>query len=150
MLTFKIDDSAVRNRVNKIEAELPSNLSTETRKFSDDVASAIRKSASMRGLKWSGRLINSIVSRKIGKDTYGVFMVKYGEYLDADVIPHAKQHYISLKRGRKITRWAADKFGATPPVMVVHAHPFIRTPLRIQNSLLHHRMKRATRRAVGK
>ena len=71
----------------------------------------------------------------MGNNQYNVYMAQHGIYVDS-----MRPHWVALKRGREITRWALDRGLAVPtkfggamatiyPVglrkIFVHPHPFI-------------------------
>ena len=60
-----------------------------------------------------------ITPRKIKKGQYGIFMPRYGVFLDS-----MKTHAIALKKGRLITKWARQK-GIMGKFMTVRAHPYL-------------------------
>ena len=80
---------------------------------------AMKEEAKNSGIKsWHNVLYPSIKAEKINKDTWGIKMSKEGLYLD-----RMKPHFVSLKRGRKITRWARSK-GINAGAIYVKPHPF--------------------------
>ena len=91
------------------------NMSQKGAKF-------IRESAFNSGIRsYTGHLMskNGIQARKLGKNRFGIFIPHYGKKLD-----RMPPHFVSLKRGRGITRWARAK-GITGKSIFVKPHPFI-------------------------
>ena len=87
----------------------------------------LREAAFNAGIRdWTGYLMskNGIEARKLGKFTFGIFIPHYGKKLD-----RMPPHYVALKRGRGITRWAREK-GIKGNVIKVHPHPFIENGFR--------------------
>jgi len=78
-----------------------------------------------QGLTWKGRLKNSVQVKRKGNINQ-ITMVNYGIMLDS-----MRTHFVSLKRGRKITAWYNDKIGMIPRprALRVRKHPFINRPI---------------------
>lgn len=148
ILKINVDASRVYNALNRIRYKLPAEIGKESNKFTKDIARSIRANAP----SWTGKLKQSIKATPQGKNVFVVKMIKYGEYLDADMVPHQKSHVISLKKGRKITRWSQDKgiFQMYGMPIRVHAHPFIRAPVRMELAKLRNRLRRAASRGIRK
>lgn len=102
-------------------------LGNAGKKVSDRVVKNMRNSLSQKGLIWEGQLYDSIISRRRGNISR-VTMRNYGFALD-----HMEPHFVSLKPGRKISRWAKDKFGLPqrqlPRAIYVRPHPWLRNPI---------------------
>lgn len=74
----------------------------------------------------SPHLHQRIEARKKSRFRSMVFIPQYGEYLDS-----MRTHWVSLKRGRNITKWAKTKLKKPlPKAIEVRAHPWIDKPLR--------------------
>lgn len=69
--------------------------------------------------EWKGHIRKGINAKKIGKNRYGIEFSKQAMGLDS-----MSPHWVSLKRGRLITRWARDR-GITAGAIKVHPHPYI-------------------------
>ena len=87
-------------------------------------AKLLRVSAVNANIKpWRGLLLNpkkGIEARKLGKGRYGIFIPYYGIHLDK-----MSPHFVSLKRGRLITRWVNEKIGKKGGAIMVRPHPYI-------------------------
>lgn len=86
-------------------------------------------------LKDTGNLWLRTQARKLSKNRSVVFIPGYGVALDM-----MRTHWVSLKRGRSITRWAmkapnspwaGSKPRELPRAIEVHAHPWIDRPLEV-------------------
>lgn len=91
-------------------------------------AKALRQSAISAGIKpWRGNLISQrgIQPKKIGKNNYGIAIIRTGVMLDS-----MQPHFVSLKRGRLITQWARQK-GIKGRSIFVRPHPFIDSGFRM-------------------
>ena len=87
-------------------------------------AKAVIQSARDAGIKpWRGKLLTygtGIEPRKLGEGRYGIFVPIEGIYLD-----RMSDHYVALKRGRLIYKWAQDKLNKKGGVIFVTKHPYI-------------------------
>ena len=110
---------------------LPKNLQDEVGKGMYDMAlnnqNSLKKQLRMvsKSFKGNHKIKPGIKARKISNNTSIVNMPLEGIYLDS-----MKTHWVSLKRGRMITRWAIERGlegvdGRLPRAIQVHAHPFI-------------------------
>lgn len=82
----------------------------------------MRESAVLAGIRPFNKVLLSkdgISPRKIGNGRYGIFFPIHGIYLD-----RMRTHWVALKRGRGITKWAMDR-GIRSGAVEVHAHPYI-------------------------
>ena len=76
--------------------------------------------------KFERTISNGIKAKKLKKATYGIVIPRQGIFLD-----RMRPHWVALKRGRAITRWAKQrniinkKTGKLPRAIEVHAHPFV-------------------------
>lgn len=88
------------------------------------VKTNLQNSLQQKRLIWTGKLQRSIkVNRRGNVNTVG--MLGYGFPLD-----RMRTHWVSLKRGRNITKWFDEKIGGKRPRAIrVRAHPWIRNPL---------------------
>lgn len=84
----------------------------------------LRSELNRQGLIWNNKLWESIQTDRKGNRNY-VKMLRYGLALD-----HAPKHWVSLKRGRNITRWAKAKLGVDklPRAIQVRPHKWINRP----------------------
>lgn len=82
-------------------------------------AREIRESHERTSEEFEGKISGGIRARKLKTATYGIFIPQAGIMLDS-----MSTHWVSLKRGRTITRWA-KKRGITAKAIQVSKHPFI-------------------------
>ena len=85
-------------------------------------AKLIKESAREAGIKHFDKVLlteNGIRAVKIKLGEYGIEMPLYGIALDRQ-----RKHWVSLKPGRKITRWAKSK-GIYARAIKVRGYPFI-------------------------
>lgn len=86
---------------------------------------------------------NGIRPVKVKEATYGIEMPLYGLAVD-----RMKPHWVSLKPGRKITRWAKEK-GISARAIKVHSHPYVnrgyRRMLRHANILINRTAEKIVR-----
>lgn len=125
-LKFTADVKPSIQYLNKIKVNVPKVLGQEMFTVADGVAKEIRREVERQGLIWHRRLLDSIEARKQTKKRSVVFMVKHGILLDG-----MRPHWVSLKRGRNITKWASDKGFDTSVTrsLFVRPHPFIASPM---------------------
>lgn len=84
-------------------------------------AKQIRESHERTSKKFERTISRGIKAKKLKKATYGIDIPKAGIFLD-----RMGPHWVALKKGRTITRWAKVRFkGKLPRAIQVHAHPFI-------------------------
>ncbi len=118
-IDIKVDDREARRFFKNVQKRLPKEIGTAAFEISNNIAGELRKEVVRQGLIWRGKLHKAIEARKVGKMRSGVFMPRYGVALDS-----MRPHIVALKRGRKITKWAADH-GLGAGAIRVHPHPFI-------------------------
>jgi len=88
---------------NSLVSRLPNASREGMRKAGEGFERELRRQVLGRGLIWNARLFQSIHWRQRG-NIGTMSVVNYGVALDA-----MPPHYVSLKRGRKITQWAKEK-----------------------------------------
>ena len=117
----------VVNRLDGKLIRLRRNCELIAPDFLKEVKRKMRLHLTLKGHNWRKKLWNSIDVRKKNRSEYWLFMVKYGVYLD-----RMKPHWVKLKRGRLIRRWAEDKgndgvrlAAASQRSIFVRPHPFI-------------------------
>jgi len=141
----QIEARDATNMVQQISANLPKSIDRGLREFSKRAVFNLREAAKSGGRpikQWGGGKEHSIFSgrglfsRRVGRGRgiqYNVYMAQHGIYLDS-----MKPHWVSLKRGRDITKWALyhniafrlaggevmTKYGWHS--IYVRPHPFIR------------------------
>ena len=88
-------------------------------KTCSNIANEIRIEVIRKDLIWTTRLHKSIRAKRFSILKSGVLVQKYGVQLDS-----MKPHFINLKKGRKITKWAKKK-KIKAKTLFVKPHPFI-------------------------
>ena len=130
VLTISVDTRKVENMLNGYSREFPKLENIVPRKIAGAYAAAYIQAQWRAGIRpWTGESTISLLSQKtnpvkLGKGSYGVIVPHYSVMLDS-----MKPHWVSLRRGRSITRWAKDKLGVEgmPGTSVfVRPHPWIR------------------------
>lgn len=107
MIVVTVKNGQAFNRVNRIAVKLPDAVSKSGFEFTKAVQRNMRLELTRQGLLWGRRLWNSIKARQVSKNQSEVSMVNYGFFLDS-----MRPHYVKLKRGRNIRRWAFEKGNA--------------------------------------
>lgn len=115
-------------------------------KVSKIVKTNLQNELMRQDLIWKGRLLKSIQVRRRGNINQ-VTALGYGIMLD-----RMRPHWVSLKRGRNITKWARDKIGKPiPRAIFVRPHPWINRPvaqgLRNTNRIVTHEINKLLRQA---
>ena len=82
-------------------------------------ARQIRVSHERTSKKFERTISSGIRAKKLKKATYGIDIPKAGIFLD-----RMGPHWVALKKGRTITRWAKQR-GIKAKSIKVHPHPFI-------------------------
>ena len=124
MIEIKVYAKDAINMLEGYQKTIPAGARRGVWNVTRRLQKELRAEVLNQGLIWRGKLLKSIQARKLSENVYGIFMPKYGEYLDS-----MPTHWVSLRRGRLITRWAMDKLGKKAGAIQVHAHPFIQKPL---------------------
>ncbi len=129
VISVKID---IRNRqafdrINKIALRMPDDIADAGHEFAKLVQRNLRLQLTQNQTIWRRKLWNSIQARRKSKFRSEVFMAQEGVWLD-----RASPHYVKLKRGRLIHRWAMQKgrehiqkIAAREGSIYVRPHPFI-------------------------
>ncbi len=111
-------DVLLEKKLNKRMRMYRLFVSRGIRRWGNDFARFLQMST--KAHNWRGKLTKSIRWEQRRRGLIGnLFMLRYGIALD-----RMPPHYVSLKRGRKITQWAKDK-GFTGRSIFVKPHPFI-------------------------
>jgi len=128
ILTISVDTRKVENMINgyireipKLEDDIPKKIA---QMYAHSYLQALHKS---NVTPWTGESFVDLIQQsqnpvRLGKGNYGVVVRQYLVALD-----QMKPHFVSLKRGRSITRWAKDKLGYNPGKIIVRPHPWIRS-----------------------
>lgn len=104
---MEIDGRSIR-KLERLIRRVPQKADEGMRDGMGYIAEDLRNEIIRRELFWQGNLLGSIRVEQ-NPEVLGSYFVKMMEYgVDLDRAP-ASGHFISLKRGRKITRWAAEK-----------------------------------------
>lgn len=128
MLTVSIDTKKVENMMNGYEREIPIVSDKIARKIAGMYADMYIMALHKAGVEpWTGEGFGELLAQskspvKLGKANYGVVVPSHLIALD-----QMKPHFVSLKRGRAITRWAEQKLGRKFGSVFVRPHPWIRS-----------------------
>ena len=152
--------------LRKVQTKLPVEVDKGMFKYAQGVAVALRDAAlqdSLRPSPSAARVTAAqrIKAKKLSKFRSVVTMAQSLIYLDG-MMPH----YVSLKRGRNITRWARTNYnghrihgksfvrrgprgGITGGYLFVTPHKFINHTLQTERNKLSNEMRRSLKRAVS-
>lgn len=115
----KIKDHGTFAYLNGLSTRAKKIGPMETWNLTQFGSKAIRESHERTSQKFERKISKGIRARKLRTNEYGISIPIEGIYLDS-----MRTHWVSLKRGRAITRWA-KKRGIRARSIQVHAHPFI-------------------------
>lgn len=127
LISAEVDSRSLK-QLKQFERKLPSAIMNGIKDGSEAIANSLKIGASAH--RWTGNLESNINVEQIDEKTFGISMPDYGFALD-----HMIPHFISLRRGRKITRWAADKGLVESPWTRKGGSIFVRPHPWIDNSL---------------
>jgi len=97
-----MDDVRVRNFLNTKVPKIPEAANKGTFKHAKRIAKSIKTQLISETYKASRAKMGArIYAKKINKNSTGIMMPQKAIWLDS-----MKPHYVALKRGRLITRWA--------------------------------------------
>lgn len=117
--SVETDSKRLLARIKNIQIKLPEEVGTSTYDMAKHAQRMLRRQLTKNGNVWSGKTWKSIRAKKVNKQKSIVTIRKQGIWLDS-----AKPHYVALRRGRNITKWANSK-GIKAKVLYVKPHPFI-------------------------
>ena len=136
ILTIEVDSKKVENLVTGLIKEIPKGAKLGAKKIASMYADAYLKQMAFAKAvnpgpltkpsinSWTGRsfteLRRQIKSPHRVGNGFGVIVPFPLISLD-----RMQGHFVSLKAGRSITRWAATKLGKTSGVLFTHQHPWI-------------------------
>jgi len=119
-----VRDNGTLSYLKDLSVKVPKIGNREAWNLAQYGARELIDSAIEAGIRpWRKKLLTygtGIEPRKLAKGKYGIFIPHYGIKLD-----RMPPHYVSLKRGRLIQRWAKDKLGRTKGSVFVRPHPFV-------------------------
>lgn len=106
VVTFKVtvNDKKVRDLINNRMTKLPDRMGEGGLRFMKKLRGNLQKEVVRRKLVYKGDLYSTMYVRARSKNSSELHMRQYGVYLN-----EAKPHWVSLKRGRKITAWARSR-----------------------------------------
>ncbi len=116
----------VTNMMTGYQTTIPKGARLGTKKIAGNYARTYLEQMKIaRITKWTGRSFNLLRRQitnpvQLDKNSYGVVAPSTLVMLD-----QMKTHWVSLKRGRSITRWAKTKLGKETGGIKVHRHPWI-------------------------
>lgn len=127
MITIKIDAKRVENMISGYTRTIPEATDRGVYNLAKYGVKTILDSAKEAGINyWGGgkrELFSQTRYQKTKKGEYVIKMPIHGVYLD-----RMRPHWVSLKRGRLITKWAQSKPNLRHLVggaIIVRKHPFI-------------------------
>ena len=115
MITIQIDARNAIDMVHNISVNLPRTIDKGMEELALKSVDNLRQSALDANIQPWGKgkersiFRGGIFKRKISETQYNIYMAKHGIYLDS-----MRPHWVALKRGREITRWALDRGLAIP------------------------------------
>jgi hypothetical protein len=163
LVNVQVDTRSLKNTLNIMTIKLPREVAEAGMDLMYDMETRLRLEVAKGGtersitgpLIWRGKLWAGIQARKLSRNRSALFMPIHGIYLD-----RMKPHWVKLKRGRLVRRWAQEKGNARVQAVAqregsiyVKPHPFIEVP--VANSIirfpqiLRHRVDRAMRASKG-
>lgn len=128
ILTVSIDTRKVENMLNDYQRTLPEALDKATKKIAGMYADFYLRATYKAGITaWTGQSWGDLLHQsknpiRLGINSYGVVVPSNLIALDL-----MKPHWVSLKRGRSITRWAQQKLGISGGKVFVRPHPWIKS-----------------------
>lgn len=138
------------NGVRGIHMKLPGNLGKAGFVFAKRVQRNMRAELTMQGLIWSRRLWRGIQARRLSKYMSVVAVPIHGIRLDS-----MDPHFVKLKRGRLIRRWALQKgnenvrrVAMREGSIFVRPHPWIDRPIAVSYRALPSIVKKYADEAV--
>lgn len=141
------------DRVQRLVSSLPKNLQEDIGNANYNYTKVVErnlKNQLMRtSQRWAGnsKIYPGIRAQRMSKFKSVVKMPVEGVWLDS-----MKPHWVSLKRGRKITRWAEDRgvpgYGVTGNAIYVRPHPFIDVALTKSRQKLPRGLKRSLQKSI--
>ncbi len=133
VIAFKITVQAnqAMDLINNIAFKLPKEVSEGGFDYAKLVQRNMRLELTNKNLKWRNKLWSGVQARKQTKTRSVVVMPMYGVFLDS-----MRPHFVKLKRGRLIRRWAMEKGTKRVKAIAkregsiwVEAHPWIDAPI---------------------
>lgn len=115
------------NLINNIKVKVPKEIDEGGFEFAELNQRNLRAQLTRNRTIWRRKLWASIQARRLSKNRSIVVMANYGVWLD-----RARPHWVKLKRGRNIHKWAMKK--GSPGLkaaakaqrsIYVRPHPFI-------------------------
>jgi hypothetical protein len=141
VLAIKIDARNATLMLERLNKRIPQAAQEGLRELADLAVQNLKTSAYNAGIKHWGKgkersIFRGGIHKRKTKTGYDIIMSRHGVYLDS-----MRSHWVALKRGREITRWALDRGIAIPrgrgyrPVATIYPvgltkvyvrkHPFI-------------------------
>lgn len=126
LISIQIDDREFNRDMNNLIINSPRLRKNINEKVSQEFVLQLKRELNIQGLRDTADpvIYNSLKYGRISRNSYGVFVHRYGIYLD-----RMRPHWVSLKRGRRITSWFERKIGFRPSPkgasIYVHPHPWI-------------------------
>ena len=128
VLTVSVDTKKVENMLNGYQRTLPEAMDKATKKIAGMYADFyLRSMHNARITPWTGTSFLDMLQQsknpiRLGSHSYGVVVPSNLIALDM-----MKPHWVSLRRGRSITRWAQQKLGKVSGKVFVRPHPWMKS-----------------------
>ena len=128
ILTISVDTRKVENMLNGYQRTIPKAGNKAAKKiagmYAERYLQALHRAKvqPLTGASFIDLLQQRTNPIKLGKGVYGVAVRQYLVALDS-----MRPHWVSLRRGRSITRWAQLKLGINSGKVFVRPHPWLRS-----------------------
>jgi len=141
---------SLRKQLNNVR-KLPKKINDVNFQMAKLIQRNLRVQLTRNKTIWRNKLWNSIQAKRKSKNISVVTMAKEGIYLDS-----MQPHYVKLKRGRLIRKWALEKgkpgvqkIAAREGSIFVKPHPFIDVALSKSLSKLSPNLRRTVKQTIG-
>lgn len=151
IIKVDVNDRTVINKLNNINFKLPKDIENNGFEFAKLAQRNLRFQLTRNKTIWRKKIWNGTQARKVNKKVSTVVMPKEGIWLD-----RAKPHWVKLKRGRLIHRWALEKgnifikeIARREGSIYVKPHPFIDQALTKTQLSYRRILKNSLKKVVG-
>lgn len=159
-----VDDKDVSALLKRIPESVPKEINNTVFKYTVNLSKLLRRAAVDDPLRPITNARKSaamrINARKMGKNKSAIVMPSSLVFLDT-----MRPHYVSLKRGRNVTRWARKNYGTatvsgksrvlrgprggiTGGFLYVTPHHFVQRTLAQERNKLPNELRRGVRKAI--
>lgn len=153
VITIKVNVRANQaiQLINNLKFKLPREVSESGFDFAKLVQRNMRLELTKQRLRWRNKLWSGVQARRQTRNRSVVVVPRHGIWLDS-----MRPHFVKLKRGRLIRRWAMEKGNERIKAVAkregsirVKPHPWIDTPIARSitnlNSIIRKRADKALR-----